>query len=394
MAHLGQPDPRVATEDGSEIGDPLEQSVVQALVAFRWLALTWMIVVVIVSREDLAHPVWAIGLILLTVGVTVAHTVAAGRNDLDAVRRLVLFAEIPVGVALVGLDETLYTVDQSNSFGSVWPVAGVLAAGALYGRRAGALAGLTIGAARLVSDLTGPGIGGRWLSLVSTTVVYVMAGWAAGELYRRLAEAQRLISLVRARDEIARTLHDGVLQTLAVIQRRSSDDQLVDLARRQEHELREYLFGTAPEPADLGAALHRAARRATDLHGIRVDVVLADDISTLGSEERRSIAGAVGECLTNAAKHGGAERVTVYAEPADGKGVFCSIKDDGRGFDPAVTSEGSGLARSVRGRIEEIGGRVEVDGRPGRGTEVRLWLGSEPTPGTGPEIGFAGGDDR
>ena len=172
----------------------------------------------------------------------------------------------------------------------------------------------------------------------------------------------------------ARTLHDGVLQTLAVIQRRSSDGELVELARRQEHELREYLFGAAPEPGDLGAELHRVARRATELHGLRVDVVVAEDVPVMHADERRALAAAVGECLTNAAKHGGAERVTVYAEPADGDGVFCSIKDDGRGFDSANVAEGSGLSRSVRGRVEELGGRVEVEGRPGRGTEVSLWL--------------------
>jgi signal transduction histidine kinase len=62
----------------------------------------------------------------------------------------------------------------------------------------------------------------------------------------------------------------------------------------------------------------------------------------------------------------------VFAEPVDGE-LFCSVKDDGGGFDPGATEEGTGLGRSVRGRIGEVGGRVEVDGRPGRGTEVRCW---------------------
>jgi signal transduction histidine kinase len=70
----------------------------------------------------------------------------------------------------------------------------------------------------------------------------------------------------------------------------------------------------------------------------------------------------------------GAGRVTVYAEPADEGGVVCSVKDDGSGFDPAMAVEGMGLARSVRGRLDEVGGRVEVDSAPGWGTEVRLWV--------------------
>mgnify|MGYP001812669397 CR=1 FL=1 len=374
MQPTGEPGERETEDGATRAGETLEQGLVQALVAFRWLALAWMTAVVVVSRRDLAHPGWAVALIALTLAVTIAQTVAAQRRDLRMVRHLVLYAELPVGVLLVALDGTIYAIDQSNSFGSPWPLAGVMAAGALFGRRAGVLAGLAIGAARLVSDLTGPGLGDRWLSLVSTTVLFVMAGWASGELYRRLADAEEKISLARARDEIARTLHDGVLQTLAVIQRRSSDGELVELARRQEHELREYLYGAAPEPADLGAELHRVARRATEIHGLRVDVVVADDVPALSADQRRALAGAIGECLTNAAKHGRAGRATVYAEPADGNGVFCSVKDDGQGFDTAVVAEGSGLTRSVRGRVEELGGRVEIDGRPGRGTEVSLRL--------------------
>jgi signal transduction histidine kinase len=86
-----------------------------------------------------------------------------------------------------------------------------------------------------------------------------------------------------------------------------------------------------------------------------------------------ALAGAVGEALTNAAKHSKARRVTVYAEQ-DAVGLFVSVKDDGVGFDASTTSEGVGLTRSVRARIEDIGGRVEVDANPGHGTEVRVWV--------------------
>ena len=51
-----------------------------------------------------------------------------------------------------------------------------------------------------------------------------------------------------------------------------------------------------------------------------------------------------------------------------------TIHDDGTGFAPSQTREGVGLSRSIRGRMEEVGGRVEIDSRPGSGTEVRLWL--------------------
>ena len=82
--------------------------------------------------------------------------------------------------------------------------------------------------------------------------------------------------------------------------------------------------------------------------------------------------GAVTEALTNAAKHGRATNVTVFVE-RDDDGIFVSVKDDGVGFDPESTDDGVGLARSIRARMREIGGRVEVDSRPGSGAEVRLW---------------------
>ncbi len=87
-----------------------------------------------------------------------------------------------------------------------------------------------------------------------------------------------------------------------------------------------------------------------------------------------ALAGAAGEALVNAGKHGRAGKVLVYVEPDDGGGVFCSVKDDGEGFDPGTTAEGVGLSRSIRGRVAEVGGRAEVHSSPGAGAEVLLWL--------------------
>jgi signal transduction histidine kinase len=79
--------------------------------------------------------------------------------------------------------------------------------------------------------------------------------------------------------------------------------------------------------------------------------------------------------LTNAAKHSGASRVFVYAEPSDDDGtVFCSVRDDGCGFEFEPALVGEGLRRSIHGRIDDAGGRVEVESKRGRGTEVRLWV--------------------
>jgi signal transduction histidine kinase len=198
----------------------------------------------------------------------------------------------------------------------------------------------------------------------------------AGFVTARLRTAERRISLAQAREEVARTLHDGVLQTLAVVQRRTEDPDIVRLAHEQERELREFLFGTPGAVGgggDLGTRLRAAAARFEDRYGGTARVVLAPDTPTLPPAVVEALTGAVGEALANAGKHGGTGTVTVFAEPLDGE-LFCSVKDDGAGFDPDATPEGAGLQRSVRGRIAEVGGRVEIDGRPGRGTEVRCWV--------------------
>ncbi len=91
-----------------------------------------------------------------------------------------------------------------------------------------------------------------------------------------------------------------------------------------------------------------------------------------------ALAGAVGEALNNAGKHGqahaghGVRRAGPTAAAMAASSARCTTTAPDSS--PTRRREGVGSSRSIRGRMEEVGGRVEIDSRPGTGTEVRLWL--------------------
>lgn len=368
----------------ARVSPPTRRSLLKGLLAYRWLAVAWATGVYAGevwfrrSRDDLtdvAHPFVGAAVAAGVIALTLALTVLYRRNPNLLVRPVPVLTEVGFSAAILAADTWIFNgTDHSQSVPSVWVIGAVGAVAIAGGRRAAVITGLGIGAARFLGALPFATVVEATLDALSTIVLLPVAGWVMGYLLGRLTEADRSISTYRAREEVARTLHDGVLQTLAVIQRRSGDEELVTLARGQEQELRAYLFGDSGVEIDLASGLRGAARRAEDRYGLRVQVVIAPDLPTGTESHIQNISGAVGEALTNAAKHGRAVGATVYAEPDDDDGIFVSVKDDGIGFDTDIATEGEGLSRSIRGRLTEIGGRVEVDGRPGRGTEIRMWL--------------------
>jgi signal transduction histidine kinase len=363
----------------------MERSVVRGLAVFRWAAWAWMALVLLLGRNQLrpGREVAAVVLVASALGITVLTTALLRIRPAQLLHPAVVLAELAVGIALLIGDGIVYeeghVFSTQQSLGVAWPLFGVLSAGVAFGALGGAVAGTTVGAARLAGTLSN-GValdeitGGRVASHITTTLVHALAGAMVGYVVGLLRRAEREVSTARAREEIARTLHDGVLQTLAVVERRATDPDLARLAREQERELREWLLGSVPTQASgLAPALRQAAARFEDAYGGRAEVLVPDDLPPLDQEATAALAGAVGEALANAGKHGAATKATVYVEPAGG-GVFCSVKDDGGGFDPATTPEGMGIRGSIRERMTEVGGRVEISAAADRGTEVRLWL--------------------
>jgi signal transduction histidine kinase len=360
---------------------PLEYSLLIAVAVFRWATLAWAVLVVVADNRNgkFGEESASLPLAILLVGLMAAFTLGASLWLRIAPAALLtpgaVVAELMLGAAVVFFDNAAYSTPHTQSLGSAWPLAGIFMAGILWAGRGGFVAGLAIGMARVLGQLEflpNWWLGQNELDALGTIVLYSTAGAVGGFLTIKLREAEQRISAAKAREEVSRQLHDGVLQTLAVIQRRSDDPELVSLARDQEEDLRAFLFHE-PGSTGLVPSLRDAASRFTRLFGGIAQVVAVIDPDVDG-DTRDAIKGAVIEALNNAGKHGHARSATIFID-TDGNGdVFCSIKDDGDGFDHAHVDEGVGISRSIRGRIEEVGGRVEIDGRLGQGTEVRLWV--------------------
>lgn len=210
---------------------------------------------------------------------------------------------------------------------------------------------------------------------VAAAVGLLVIPWLWRLVLDRDAErAARVRSDERA--EVAARVHDSVLQTLALIQRHAQEPQRVSaLARRQERELRGWLYGDIPfgdGTASLAAALASAVADVEEVHGVRVELASAGDCPV--DERVEAVVLAAREAITNAAKFAGVSEIDVYAEVTD-DGVAVFVRDRGSGFDrAAVPADRRGLVESIEGRLERAGGRATVTTVPGEGTEVELRL--------------------
>jgi signal transduction histidine kinase len=238
-------------------------------------------------------------------------------------------------------------------------------------------AGLMVVGAVLVASAV-PKLGD--LQSFGFALIVVLAGSVLlfGPWWLRMAQAltAERTARIRAQEraEVAAHLHDSVLQTLALIQRRPDDPaEVAQLARRQERDLRAWLNADETAAADtLHGALVRAATEIEERHGVEVEVVCVGDRPL--DDDTAALAAAAREAILNAAKFAGAGRIDVYAE-ASGERAEVFVRDRGAGFDPAaVPDDRRGVRESIVGRMARHGGRAEIRSQPGGGTEVELVL--------------------
>jgi signal transduction histidine kinase len=243
---------------------------------------------------------------------------------------------------------------------------------------------LVIGAALLFLSSNHILSGLRDAALTSVVVVVAVGLilapflWRAG---RNLAaeRAERIRSQERA--QLAAHLHDSVLQTLTLMQKRAGDPrEVAALARRQERDLRAWLAGDRDDQArTLASELRSAAESIEDDHRVAIEVVVVGDCEL--DERAEAALGAAREALVNAAKHApDAGPIRVYAE-IDPAGIELFVRDRGPGFDAAsVAPDRRGVRESIIGRMERVAGRAEIRSSDEGGTEVGLFIARRPPP--------------
>ncbi|MGY3320061.1 ATP-binding protein [Arthrobacter sp. TE12232] len=279
---------------------------------------------------------------------------------------------IPVAAILGGAAIAWMQLDETRRAGLVDKTKADQAGG--WARLA---AGLALVVAGVLVMVSGSGSWeATWLALLASVAVLggvalVLLPW--GLKFWRDLETERA-GRVRAteRAEIAAHLHDSVLQTLALIQRRAGNEHdVIRLARAQERELRGWLYRDADkESGRLSEGIEAAAAEVEDTLGHAVEVVSVGDC--VMTQRHEALVQAAREAMLNAARHGGGT-VSVYLEVTDDAAeVF--VKDRGPGFDPeSVPPDRLGVRESIIGRMNRHGGTAAIISSPD-GTEVRLRL--------------------
>jgi signal transduction histidine kinase len=375
----------------------------RALLALRIVGLAVALFVIVEGYDEaMARPQAAYVAFAAMAGWTGWLAYTATVRPADAFRPLALIIELTIAAGAVAADGwAVHPVItwQIPVIGGLWVLATPAAVGIGRGPLLGAAAGGALGLSRLLSDLAPPEmLSGVYFTLmpmrelprlvpsVVLVATYVTVGAGVGYLAQRLRAAEAELATVQARQDVSRALHDGVIQTLALIGAKASDPTHARLAREAERDLRSFLFGSSPGTAKRTEPLAGRLREAGLDFARRADLdpqfVLAPDLPSVGPQLADAVTGMVAEALANVAKHAQARRVVIYAAPEErsvgsdvSAGVTVTVSDDGLGFDPTrVNGNGQGLRLSIIERAQRVGGIAEISSTPGEGTEVSLWI--------------------
>lgn len=370
--------------------DQVETTLFRALAVLRGIVLVYAVTLNLVRWDDFDHPVGAgavvAGMVVWSGFVTWAYDDPRRRRTPLFVADLVVACAALLATPLVQSEAMLER--HASTIPSFWVMAAVLAWAVARGWAGGVLAAAVVSACDLSVriEATGTTWGNIFLLFLAAGVV----GYSTQRL-REATEAQaaaeRVAATMQERARLARVVHDGVLQVLALVQRRGLETggevaELGRLAGEQEVALRALVQGDtaaiargAPGTAgdgevDLVERLARLASRSVTVSGPGGTVPLPAYVA----EELTAV---VRACLDNVALHVGADAPAWVLVEDLGDAVVVTVRDEGNGIpdgrlDAAAREGRLGVRESVRGRIADLGGTASLVTGPGQGTEWEL----------------------
>lgn len=308
------------------------------------------------------------------VGVMVAWTAASIVVYRAPHRRsaVVLVVDLGIAVAMLLLTPVVKGADFDASIPGFWINGALLAWAIRYGWRGGAVAGVLLGGCDLLvrPDPGQHDFGNVFLILLAGTMV----GFVCESLQQMAAErdrAQREAAVAAERARLARVVHDGVLQVLALVQRRGGElggeaAELGRLAGEQEQALRT-LIRTQDSVGASGTTGEEDLATALGVLGARpgVEVVVPGGAVMLPAATVAEVVAAVTACLDNVSRHVGEDAPAWVLLEDLGDHVELSVRDEGPGIPEGRLEEAAadgrlGVSESVRGRLRDLGGTATL----------------------------------
>ena len=398
--------PASATADSDSTGG-LEATLWRGVAVFRFLALAVAVPTALADMSDSVSRPLVVLILIAMAAWTVVTTVGYARR----VSRAMLFADLGVALACLLASipaEGLERMQHGEvTVPGIWVAATVLAWALAWGVAGGLVAAgaLAVGNVVVRGDLAASFFSGRTfdsimlLLLAGALVGYVAA--LARRAERVLADGVRMPAATAERERLARQIHDGVLQVLALVQRRGGElggdaAELGRLAGEQETSLRRLVTSRASAVSDglvdvrdlLSAEVSRANRAdgAAPSASLRVHLSAPAEPVLLPDGTARELVAAAVAALSNVSAHVGADaEAWVLVEDeiggtdggTDGGAVLVTVRDDGPGIADGRLAEAAGqgrlgVAQSIVGRLGDLGGHATITSAPGEGTEVEL----------------------
>jgi signal transduction histidine kinase len=395
---------RTWSDAGDSAAWAVENTMFRALAVLRLVVLLNTIGLAIYRRSSLDHP-WAAVVVL---GLLVVWTgFASWAYDAPGRRRVpLLVADLAVAVGAILSSPWIKGEDLRATLPGFWVMAVVLA-WAIHWRWQGGLAAAAVVSAadlwvRNTVDQTT--YGNIFLLMLGGPIV----GFLSGLLQRMARErdlAERAAAVATERARLARVVHDGVLQVLALVQRRGTElggeaAELGRLAGEQEVALRALVQTQEASYNDGGTGERDLAQLFTALQGRtspHVNVAVPGSPVLLPEPVANEVVALVRACLHNVSDHVGADAEAWVLLEDLGSSVEVSVRDEGPGIaterlDEAVAEGRLGVSESIRGRAEGLGGTATLTSAPGQGTEWEFTIPRTATARTGSRTGHGEGE--